>query len=72
MLKVSWFNRILFGLLFYIGCLDLFTDKDLKIGISFMIVIIVSYMMQIQKLKEDEVANNNPVLGDKLPDSKEN
>jgi len=54
MLKSSFFNRILFTLIVFVGCLDLFTDKDLTGGIAFLVTIIVSYMMQKQELLEQK------------------
>jgi len=52
--KSSWFNKMLFVIIIFIGCLDLFTKKDLTGGIAFLVVIIVSYMMQKQELLEQK------------------
>jgi len=50
--KSSLFNKMLFVIIIFIGCMDIFTKKDLTGGIAFLVVIIVSYMMQKQELLE--------------------
>jgi len=50
--KSSLFNKMLLGILLFIGCLDLLTEMDLTGGLSLLVVIIVSYMMQKQELLE--------------------
>ena len=57
---------MLFVILIFIGCLDLFTERDLTGGLAFLVVIIVSYMMQKQELliQKQELLDK---LKDKMP-----